>query len=233
MNRYIDKPLKGYDEVKTGEYAVLSVSDNGSGISPGELERIFEPFYTKKVLGRSGTGLGLAVVWNVVQNHDGYINVNSEGNSTTFDLYFSVTRDGVSPKASSIPIQDYKGNGETILVVDDVESQREIACALLNTLGYKTNAVASGEEAVAYLAEHSVDLILLDMIMDPGMNGRETYERILMIHPKQKAVIVSGFAETDEVMKAQKLGAGRFIKKPFTLEKIGIAIRDELYSVNN
>ena len=95
-------------------------------------------------------------------------------------------------------------------------------------LGYKTKSVSSGEEAVEYLKEHTVDLILLDMIMDPGINGRETYERIIKIHPNQKAIIVSGFAETDEVKETIKLGAGQYIKKPFTLEKIGMAVKEEL-----
>ncbi|MEE8431403.1 MAG: response regulator, partial [Candidatus Desulfatibia sp.] len=223
-----DRPVRGYDDINVGEYAVLSVSDGGPGISPDDLERIFEPFYTKKVMGRSGTGLGLAVVWNVVQDLKGYLNVISDENGTTFELYFPITRDEVSDKDLSIPINDYKGDGETVLVVDDVESQREIACEMLDTLGYKTKAVSSGEEAVEYLTEHTVDLILLDMIMDPGINGRETYERIIKLHPNQKAIIASGFAETDDVKKAQKLGAGRYIKKPLTLEKMGIAVRDEL-----
>ncbi len=228
MNRYIDRPLKGYDDVKIGEYAVLAVSDDGSGISSSELERIFDPFYTKKVLGRSGTGLGLAVVWNIMQDHKGYIDVKSDENGTIFELYFSITRDEISDKTLSISIKDYKGKGERILVVDDLESQQEILCNMLDTLGYKTQAVSSGEEAVEYLKENTVDLILLDMIMDPGINGRETYERIIKIHPKQKAIIVSGFAETDDVKEIQKLGAGQYIKKPLTLEKIGIAVRDEL-----
>ena len=227
-NRYIDKPLKGYDDVKAGEYAVLTVFDDGSGISLEDLERIFEPFYTKKVMGRSGTGLGLAVVWNVVQDHEGYIDVQSTENGTTFELYFPITREAIADRESSLPVGDYEGAGETILVVDDVATQREIACNMLSVLGYKTTAVASGEEAVKYLQTHTVDLILLDMIMDPGINGRETYERVIKIHPNQKAVIASGFAETDEVREAQKLGAGHFIKKPFTLEKIGFAIRDVL-----
>ena len=99
---------------------------------------------------------------------------------------------------------------------------------MLNALGYKAKAVSSGEEAVEYLKENTVDLILLDMIMDPGMNGRETYEKIIKIHPNQKAIIVSGFAETEEVKEAQKLGAGRFIRKPISLEKIGLAVKEEL-----
>jgi CheY-like chemotaxis protein len=228
MNRYIDRPLKGYDDVTIGEYAVLAISDDGSGISSGDLERIFDPFYTKKVLGRSGTGLGLAVVWNVVQDHEGYIGVKSDENGTIIELYFSLTRDEISDKALSIPIKDYKGNGEMILVVDDVESQREISCKMLDTLGYKTKAVSSGEEAIEYLKENTVDLILLDMIMDPGINGRETYEQIIKVHPNQKAIITSGFAETADVKATQKLGAGQYIKKPLTLEKIGIAVKDEL-----
>jgi PAS domain S-box-containing protein len=228
MNRYIDRPLRGYDDVSIGEYAVLAVSDDGPGISSGDFERIFDPFFTKKVMGRSGTGLGLAVVWNVVQDHEGYIEVKSNENSTMFEVYFSITRDEISDKALSIHIKDYKGDGERILVVDDVESQREISCKMLDTLGYKTKAVSSGEEAIEYLKENTVDLILLDMIMDPGINGRETYERIIKIHPNQKAIITSGFAETDDVKKAQKLGAGQYIKKPLALEMIGIAVRDEL-----
>jgi len=228
MNRYVDRPLKGYDMVTTGEYAVLSVKDNGPGIPPDDLERIFEPFYTKKVIGRSGTGLGLAVVWNVVQDHKGYIDVTSDENGTMFELYFPLTRDEISNKDLPLDIKSYKGDGETILVVDDIESQRDISCKMLETLGYKAKAVSSGEEAVEYLKEHTVDLLLLDMIMDPGINGRETYERIIEIHPEQKAVIASGFAETDDVKEVQELGAGNFIRKPFTLEKIGLAVKKEL-----
>jgi len=228
MNRYLNRPQRGYDLVDIGEYVVLSVSDNGSGISSDDLERIFEPFYTKKVMGRSGTGLGLAVVWNTVQDHRGYIDVASDESGTTFELYFPISRAELSGNESLIPIEDYKGNGETILVVDDVKSQREISCQMLEKLGYKAKAVSSGQEAVAYLKENPLDLLLLDMIMDPGISGRETYERIIKFHPNQKAIIVSGFAETDGVRETQKLGAGKYIKKPLTLEKIGLAIKDEL-----
>jgi len=227
-NCYVDRPIKGYEDVNTGEYTVLTVADDGPGILPDYLERIFEPFFTKKVMGRSGTGLGLAVVWNIIQDHEGYIDVTSNKNGTTFELYFPITRDEIPDKTLPIPIKEYKGHGETILVVDDVESQRAISCKMLDALGYKTKAVCSGEEAVLYLKENTVDLILLDMIMDPGINGRETYKRIIEIHPKQKAVIVSGFSETDEMKAAQKLGAGQYIKKPLTLQKIGLAIKQEL-----
>ena len=226
-NRYVDKPLKGYSDVAEGEFAVLAISDDGSGISSDDLERIFEPFYTKKVMGRSGTGLGLAVVWNVVQDHKGYIDVTSNQDGTTFELFFPITRAEILEKNLSMPLKDFKGDGQRILVIDDVESQRYISCKMLKAFGYKAKAVSSGEEAIEYLMKNTADLILLDMIMDPGINGRETYERIKKIHPNQKAIIVSGFAETDDVKETKKLGAGQFIKKPLTLEKIGKAIKEE------
>ena len=133
----------------------------------------------------------------------------------------------MSDKVSSIPIENYQGNGKTVLVDDDVESQRVIACGMLNKLGYKADAVSSGEEAVEYLKGHTVDLILLDMIMHPGINGRETYARIVSMYPDQKAVIASGFTETDDVKDAQRLGAGPYIKKTRTIATNGIASTDE------
>ena len=99
---------------------------------------------------------------------------------------------------------------------------------VLYQLGYKSKAISSGEEAIEYLKKHTVDLLLIDMIMDPGINGRETYERVIKIHTNQKAIIVSGFSETNDVKESQKLGAGKYIKKPLTLEKIGLAIKEEL-----
>jgi signal transduction histidine kinase len=228
LNRYLDEPLKGYEDVRTGEYVMLTVSDDGSGISPEDFERIFEPFYTKKIMGRSGTGLGLAIVWNTVQDHEGYINVKSSEKGTVFELYFPVTRDEVADEKEALPLKDYLGHGERILVVDDEERQREIAEALLTKLGYVAEAVESGEEAVRYVREHPVDLIVLDMVMPKGINGAETYEKIVKIRPRQKAVIASGYAKTKEVDAAQALGAGEYIKKPYTLEKIGVAVREEL-----
>ena len=227
-NCFLDTLLKVYDHVKTGEYVVVSITDNGTGISSNDLERIFEPFYTKKIMGRSGTGLGLAVVWNVMREHNGYINVTSDKKGTTFDLYLPITREDLSDDDSAISVGDIKGNGEKILVVDDVESQREICCQILEKLGYQAYAVPSGEEAVEYLKKHMVDLVLLDMIMDPGINGRETFERIIKIRPGQKAVLISGFVETDEIRTVQNLGAGALVKKPVTLQRLGIAVKEEL-----
>ena len=227
-NQYVDEPLKGYEEVRIGEYAVLTVSDDGSGISPRDLERIFEPFYTKKVMGRSGTGLGLAVVWNTVQDHKGYINVKSSEKGTVFELYFPVTREQVTAEGKEIPQEHYLGHGKRILVVDDEERQREIASGMLTQLGYNAESVSSGEDAIEYVKEHPVDLIVLDMVMPKGINGLQTYEEIIKIRPGQKAIIASGYAKTKEVDAAQELGAGKYIKKPYILEKIGLAVKEEL-----
>jgi len=228
-NCYLDRPISGFDQVREGDYVVLSVSDTGEGIPASDVKRIFEPFYTKKVMGRSGTGLGLAVVWGTVKDHLGYINVESEeGKGTTFTLYFPVTREDATPEQVSISASEYMGNGESVLVVDDVKEQRNLANTMLKKLNYKVDTVSSGEEAVEYLKQNSVDLVVLDMIMDPGMDGLDTYHKILEIHHQQKAIIVSGFAETERVKEAQSLGAGAYVKKPYVLEKLGLAVKKEL-----
>jgi len=227
-NRYIDRPMRSYDDMNEGDYVSLSVSDSGVGISTGDLERIFEPFYTKKVMGRSGTGLGMAVVWGTVKDHKGYVDVqSSEGKGTTFTLYFPVTRKKSARDKISISIEDIIGN-EKILLVDDMEEQRDIASRMLRKLGYSVTSVASGEEAIEHVKDNPTDLLVLDMIMDPGIDGLETYKRILEFHPGQKAIIASGFSETERVKETQRLGAGAYVKKPYLLEKIGMAVRMEL-----
>ena len=228
-SHYLDGPLHGYEEVREGDYVVLTVSDAGEGISAADLPHIFEPFYTKKVMGRSGTGLGLSVVWGTVKDHEGYINVLSEeGKGSTFTLYFPVTREDIPAAAVSTPVSEYMGREESILVVDDIREQRELAAELLRGLHYRVDIVSCGEDAVDYLRGHKADLVLLDMIMDPGMDGLDTYRHILEIHPKQKAIIVSGYSETDRVNEARALGAGEYVRKPYVVEKLGLAVRREL-----
>lgn len=228
-NRHLNEPVKGYDRVTAGDYLVLSVTDYGQGIPPEDLKRIFEPFFTKKAMGRSGTGLGMAVVWGTVQDHEGYIDVTSaQGKGTRFDLYFPATAAPLVTKPAAVDINTLMGNGERILIVDDAAHQREIASTTLRRLGYTATAVESGEAAVEYLKKHHADLILLDMIMDPGLDGLETYRKILDIRPGQRAVIASGFSRTRQVKETMRLGAGQYIRKPYTLEKIGTAVKKEL-----
>jgi len=228
-NRYLDQPIHGYDTMAEGDYTVLIVSDTGSGISVNDIDKIFEPFYTKKVMGRSGTGLGLAVVWGTVKDHNGYIDVQSrENEGSTFTLYFPVTREEPAQAEKSVSLLAYRGKGESILVVDDVKEQRQLAMSMLKRLGYQVRAVAGGEAAIEYLKTEKADLVVLDMIMYPGIDGFETYRRIRKINPRQKAIIVSGFSETDRVREMQEMGAGEFVRKPYTMEKIGRAIKKEL-----
>ena len=229
QNRHLDRPLRGYDKVEQGDYVVLWVTDNGIGMSAEDVDRIFEPFYTKKVMGRSGTGLGLAVIWGIVKDCGGYIDVTSDPEAgSTFTLYFPATRDKPAVEAAGLGIATLMGKGESVLVVDDVAEQREIASGMLKRLGYSVFCVASGEAAVDFTRDTPVDLVLLDMIMDPGMDGLATYRRIVDRYPGQRAVIASGYAETEQVREAQRLGAGQYIKKPYTLGQLGAVVRKNL-----
>jgi two-component system cell cycle sensor histidine kinase/response regulator CckA len=224
-NRRVDRFPGDGGAAPEGDYAVLIIQDQGTGISKDDMERIFEPFYSKKVMGKSGTGLGMAVVWGTVKDHQGFIDTHSrEGVGTTFTLYFPVTREVA--KAASVPwsLAAHQGHGQTILIVDDVAEQREIATAMLTKLGYRTEAVGSGEAAVDYVARRPMDLLLLDMVMDPGIDGLETYRRILAIHPGQKAVVASGYAETARIRETQRIGPVGYLKKPYGLDKLAEAV---------
>jgi PAS domain S-box-containing protein len=228
-NIYIEPSSTNYAGMPEGDCVVLTIQDTGEGIAPEIVDKIFEPFFTKKVMGRSGTGLGMAVVWGTVQDHGGHIDVKSTpGQGTTFKIYFPATSKTTIRKKPEPSPDRFRGNGESILIVDDIEAQREIASIMLSRLGYTPVSVSSGEEAVEYLKTRSVDLVLLDMIMRPGIDGLETYQRILTIHPVQKAIIASGFSETERVKEAQKLGAGEYLRKPYSLQKLGLAVKKEL-----
>ncbi len=227
-NRYVDQPLQGFETVTEGEYVVLTVQDTGVGIAAEDCQRIFEPFFTKKALGRSGTGLGMSVVWFTIKDLGGFVDIHSvEGQGSRFDLYMPVTRRNVAQIARRVTIEDYRGS-ERVLVVDDVVDQREIAASMLGKLGYTVATASSGEEALGYLENHPVDILVLDMIMEPGIDGCETYRRVLQQHPGQKAIVASGYAETDRVREIRRLGAGAYLKKPYTLEKLALAVRQEL-----
>jgi two-component system, cell cycle sensor histidine kinase and response regulator CckA len=198
-------------------------------MSSEEMERVFEPFFSKKVLGRSGTGLGMTVVWGAVKDNKGHIEIQStEGDGTSFRICFPANQEEIADTDNDLPFGDYKGSGESILVIDDVEEQREVAVEMLSTLGYAATALPDGEAAIQYLHKNSADLIVLDMIMDPGMDGLDTYKEIVKLHPNQKAIIATGYCETERVKEAQKLGSGNYLAKPFTLEKLGKTVKSEL-----
>jgi PAS domain S-box-containing protein len=216
--------------VRDGEHVVLSVTDNGYGIAPEDLKRVFEPFFSTKRLGRSGTGLGMAIVWAAVHDLDGFIDIDSQLNiGTTVRLYFPATNEKSATHVNPpILIDDYKGRGEVVLLVEDDTEHREIAGRMLSRLGYRVIAVNCGEAALAELEKDRPDLVVLDMILGSGLDGLATYQRILNLNPRQRAIIASGFAETSRVRKALELGAGTYIKKPYSLKEIGVAVRYEL-----
>lgn len=213
-----------------GHYVVAVVSDTGAGINDIDRLHIFEPFYTKKKMGSGGTGLELAVVWNTMKEHDGTVTVENSSEGTSFSLYFPESRGQIEERGVSIDIKQLKGQGETVLVVDDDALQRDIAVKMLILLGYTSRVVASGEEALATLKHGAVDLILLDMVMGSGMNGCQTYAEIIKMHPGQKAVIASGFSENEDVARARQLGAGAFMKKPYTVDQLGLIVQKVLKS---
>ncbi len=232
VNCYLERPADGLAHMPAGEYVLLKVSDDGIGIAEEDLKRIFEPFFTRKVMGRSGTGLGMAVVWGTVQDHHGAIVVQSRKNrGTTAELYFPVTRQAPAVKAQEPATEAFMGSGQLVLVVDDVAEQREIAADILDRLGYKAATAPSGEAALEYLRRQpdgEVSAVVLDMIMAPGMDGLDTYRHLTQIRPAIKAMIASGFAETERVKEALRAGVGAYIKKPYMLKDIGMALKQIL-----
>jgi PAS domain S-box-containing protein len=230
-NQHIDQLKTIYDDIVHGDYSVLEISDTGDAISKQDLERIFEPFYTKKIMGRGGTGLGMAVIWGTVKDHGGYIDISSQTDrGSLVTLYLPATTQEMENEVNTESLKNIQGKGERILVVDDIEEQRIIAKEILSKLGYSVVCVSSGEAAVEYVKHHNMDLLLLDMVMEPGIDGLETCRRILKIRPTQKMLIASGYSESGKIVEALKIGAGSYIKKPYLIEHIGRAVRAELES---
>lgn len=226
QNYYIDEVSIAYGRVPKGEYVKLTVSDTGCGIPDDIAQRIFDPFFTTKQSDKKrGSGLGLSVVDAVVKDHGGYIDLSTQiGEGTSFYLYFPASRESVE----QAELEHIAGGNEKVLVVDDDEVQRSVTKQLLMTLGYRVTTVETGEKAIEFLREHPHDLLVLDMIIPAGIDGAETYRRVLEFNPHQKAIIVSGFSETDRVLEAQKLGVGVFVKKPLTRRDLAAAVRVEL-----
>ncbi len=222
----LDRLLSGYDKIESGKYVVLRVKDTGTGIAEEDIEKIFEPYFSKKVMGTSGSGLGLSVVYGIVKDHKGYYDIFSElGEGTEFVLYFPVSEEEAEKRGQS---REQERGTERILVVDDVPEQCDVARALLGSLGYETATVKSGEEAINYVADHEVDLVLLDMILTDQCDGLDTFRQIQAIRPEAKVIIASGYSATERVAKMQQLGAGQFIRKPYTRGILAKAIREEL-----
>jgi len=209
------KPFK----VIPGRYVKISVTDTGSGMDEATQLKIFEPFFTTKEMGR-GTGLGLAFVYGILKNHGGFINVYSEkGEGTTFNIYLPLTD---REAQQELPTDEslIKGSG-TILLVDDEEMIREVGQAMLEKLGYHTIVVVGGEQAVDVIKRkgNEIDLVILDLIM-PGMDGGQTFDRIMEIWPELPVILSSGYAINGKANDIMQRGCSGFIQKPFNLSEL-------------
>ena len=216
-----NKPYK----VEAGDYIKITVTDTGIGIDKDTRERIFEPFFTTKEMGR-GTGLGLASVYGVIKNHDGYINVYSEiDQGTTFTIYLPASRKKVQKEIEETVPTVAMGTG-TILLIDDEEMIIKVGQELLQELGYEVLSARSGREAIELYQRNpdKIDLVIMDMIM-PGMGGGETFDRLKRINRNIKVLLSSGYSINGQASKILERGCDGFIQKPFNLIQLSDKIR--------
>ncbi|MCX5813395.1 MAG: PAS domain S-box protein [Proteobacteria bacterium] len=210
-----------------GRYVRISISDTGVGMNEKTKERIFEPFFTTKELGR-GTGLGLAMVYGIIKNHNGFIDVISEPDKgTTFALYFPASEKDIAKETSGVP--EIMRGTETILVVDDEPDVLAVSKNILESLGYNVYGVKNGEEAIILYKEKKdvIDLIVLDMIM-PGLSGSETFDRIRELNSSARIILCSGYSLNDQAQQIMDKGCHGFIQKPFNIANISMNIRKVL-----
>jgi signal transduction histidine kinase/CheY-like chemotaxis protein len=214
--------------VKSGRYAVLSVTDNGKGMSPEEQKNIFEPFFTTKKRGK-GTGLGLATVYGIVQQHNGHIYVYSEpAKGTMFKIYLPVAEEAAE-KISRKESRTMPSGSETVLVVDDDAAIRRLIRDTLEPLGYNLFESGSGEDALAVLerTKEKIDLVLTDLIM-PGINGQELVETVLKDRPEMKSILMSGYTDNIIAQRGILMPGVNFINKPLLPIALANRVREVL-----
>ncbi|MBI1804718.1 MAG: PAS domain S-box protein [Ignavibacteriae bacterium] len=227
---YVDEHhARQFADGKAGHYILLSVADSGSGIPPGIIHRIYEPFFTTKDQGK-GTGLGLSVVYGVVRSHNGHIGVESEVNSgTIFTIYIPRATDKRAIPTDGKKQMELVGGTERILLVEDEISIGEIGSDILKDLGYDIEIAQNGRDAIQILtmSRKPFDLIILDMNM-PRMGGRATFDRIKEMFPSMKVLVCSGYSATmiDDGNFARSIDG--FLQKPYELEEIANKIRTVL-----
>ena len=214
-------------EPKSGDYVLLEVSDTGMGMDETTMHRIFDPFFTTKERGR-GTGLGMASAYGIIKSHNGYIDVHSvEGQGTTFMIYLPASNKQVAPRLKR-PDPVAMGS-ETVLLVDDEDTIREVGGELLESMGYRVLLAGDGEQALDIYRDNKedIDVVLLDMVM-PSMGGGEAYDRLKEIDPQVKVLLSSGFSIDGEATKILARGCDGFIQKPFTMRDLAGRIKQVL-----
>jgi nitrogen fixation/metabolism regulation signal transduction histidine kinase len=219
--------IKTHGFGRIGDYVRLSVSDTGIGIDESTMKRIFEPFFTTKEVGK-GTGLGLASVYGIVKQHNGYITVSSVPfKGTTFDIYLPLIK---APSRQKARVKtDMKGGTETILIVEDDRDVRNMLTKILESQGYATIEAIDGDDAIGVFNTHKedIDLIILDVVM-PGKNGREVLDEITRADPLAKAIFVSGYTGEGVIDKGIHRESVDFLQKPLTIQALLAKVREVL-----
>ncbi|MDP2993224.1 MAG: response regulator, partial [Deltaproteobacteria bacterium] len=224
-----EEPLADYPETASGNYAKITISDTGTGIARDIQHKIFDPFFSTKDK-RKGTGLGLSVVYGVVKNHGGFINLNSEPmKGTTFEIYIPASTKIAASSDSDAPVKESRGGHENILLVDDEEVVRDLGKEVLESYGYKVIPASDGIEAISIYEKQKdgIDLIILDMIM-PRMGGIETFERLQAVNPAVKVIVSSGYSSDEHYQAVLQKGAKGFIQKPYKIDELTGMVRQVL-----
>jgi len=212
-----------------GNYVQLTVSDNGCGMDKRTLSQIFEPFFTSKVVGQ-GTGLGLSMVYGIVKQNHGFINVYSEpGNGTTFRIYLPRSADNTVDNGLEIAAEIPKSCGETVLLVEDEPALLKLGKMMLEQLGYQVMAAGTPGEAIALARKHAgkIQLLVTDVVM-PKMNGRQLAERLLVIRPSMRCLFMSGYTANVIAHRGVLDEGVDFIQKPFSMQALASKIRTVL-----
>jgi CheY-like chemotaxis protein len=207
-----------------GRYAAISVQDTGAGIAPETLPRVFEPFFTTKEPGR-GTGLGLAMVYGFVKNHDGFVKVESDpGHGARFTISLPLIP-APAPQTGVGGLRQIQLGWGTVLVVDDEPLVRAFATEGLKGLGYQVWVAENGKQALQMYEQHrgEIDCVLLDLIM-PELSGLETFRRMRALDPQARVVFASGYSTGEILRDAPDARSAGFIGKPYTLEGLSIAL---------
>jgi CheY-like chemotaxis protein len=214
-------------EARHGQFVCLTFSDDGCGMDTNILSRIFEPFFTTKAVGQ-GTGLGLATVFGIVRQHQGWLDVESQpGRGTTFRLYFPAS-DQPAEKQETTFYGELRKGRETVLVAEDEEALREMVAQILTAQGYKVLTARSGRHALEVWdrANRAIDLLVTDLIMPEGVMGRELAERLLAENPRLKVIYTSGYSPGMAGKDISLIEGRNFLPKPYSIGKLAQFVRE-------